>query len=559
MFFLLKIIYFRYIKNGNMLPQQLDGRITYQRSGETFYIPYSFSDVVSTTNAQLRIGDRVKFYIAHLLNNQMPVVSTYYARKVELISSQDSFMSISELAQHLIAQQQQQQPKQVYRGIITTLKDSFGKIEREDLFKETFFHFSEYRGQNANQELRLGLNVEFELQDRHGKEIACNIRMLKDGTVSFDELSGTVYIGRITEPLTKINSGINLNGLSMAGLSSVGTIHSIGRLIYDTNISCNSVNNGESLINLSFTDRDRVSGSGDYTLLEGDFVQFRIASDKRRKTAPMNSNINVYQRATQLTLIEEHSLVENSINTHEHRERGVLVKLYTAKDLLPASSHHHSQLDAKFGAIQCLEQNELVYFSFNEVINYVRFTNNNLGTTYSINEIQLQVGDSLEFSVVKCQKDLVFKNGLKAIRLRQLAKNSVQFEIISTETYSGLVEREAFHSSSSSPFNDNSTGLIRFDFKNGQTSGKNSSSQTIGYSYSEDQVFNTGDKVKFNMSTCLKTKKQTAVNVKLFEAFKEQGIITLVKDQLGFIEIIGAQQKNSKQQKILREIVFNSG
>ena len=418
-----------------MLPQQLDGRITYQRSGETFYIPYSLSDVVATTNSQLRIGDRVKFYIAHLLNNpnqqlQMPVVSTYYARKVELISSPDSFMNINELAQHLLAQQQQ--PKQVYRGIITTLKDSFGKIEREDLFKETFFHFSEYRGQNANQELRLGLNVEFELQDRHGKEIACNIRMLNDGTVSFDELSGTVYIGRITQPLTKINSGINLNGLSMAGLSSVGTIHSIGRLIYDRNTSNSSVNNGESLMELSFTDRDRVGGSGEYTLLEGDFVQFRIASDKRRKTAPMNSNINVYQRATQLTLIEEHSLVENSINTSEHRERGVLVKLYTAKDLLPpASSHHHSQLDAKFGAIQCLEQNELVYFSFNEVINYVRFANNNLGTTYSVNEVQLQVGDSLEFSVVKCQKDLVFKNGLKAIRLRQLAKNSVQFEIIS--------------------------------------------------------------------------------------------------------------------------------
>ena len=104
----------------------------------------------------------------------------------------------------LLHSQPQPQPKQLYRGVITTLKESFGKIEREDLFKETFFHFHEYRGPNPSQELKLGLNVEFELQDRYGKEIACNINMLPDGTVSFDELSQSVFIGRIIQPLTKV-------------------------------------------------------------------------------------------------------------------------------------------------------------------------------------------------------------------------------------------------------------------------------------------------------------------------------------------------------------------
>jgi cold shock CspA family protein len=577
-----------------LLAQQLDGRITYQRSGETFYIPYSLSDVVNT-NVQLRIGDRVKFYIAHLLNNNssnnnllqqqqhLPVVTTYYARKVEVISH-DYNLSINELAQHLLLAQQQQQQfqqqqaKQVYRGIITTLKDSFGKIEREDQFKETFFHFSEYRGPNANQELRLGLNVEFELQDRHGKEIACNIRMLtQQGTLTFDELSTQVYIGRIIQPLTKITNATNLNGINLVSLSGTN-FSSIGRLIYDSNTSNNNNNNsnmnnnGESLVELSFTDRDRCDGAGEYTWLEGDFVQFRIASDKRRKTCkPQQLQLGLYQRATQMTLIEEHSLVENSINTNEHRERGVLVKLYNSKDLLPAAvaaALMENDINVnnninKYGAIQCLEQNDLVYFSLSEVISYVRFSTTSKTTTnYSVNEVKLQVGDSLEFSVAKCQKDFIFKNGLKAIRLRQLAKNSVQFEVVSTETYNGLIEREAINSSNTTD-NSSLTGLIRLDYKNGTSSNKNNNSQTINFNYTNEQSFNIGDKVKFNICTCLKTKKQTAVDLKLVEAFKEQGIITAIvsKDSIGSIELLSLNKNNNnnKQQKIIqREILFKA-
>ncbi len=106
---------------------------------------------------QLKIGDRVRFYIAQAMGNELNVpVGTFYARHVELAhaGSDNSDM--------------QMPPKRFYRGIITTLKESFGKIEREDQFKETFFHFHEYIGQNPNQELKLGLNVEFELQDRYG-------------------------------------------------------------------------------------------------------------------------------------------------------------------------------------------------------------------------------------------------------------------------------------------------------------------------------------------------------------------------------------------------------
>ena len=384
----------------NFASPQLDGRITYQRSGETFYIPYSLNDVVATSPVfvngkssfgQLKTGDRVRFYIAQFLgatnaSNQLPVaVGTYYARQVELIPQQ----------QEEYGYMSKELPKQLYRGIITTLKDSFGKIEREDAFRETFFHFHDYCGQNAMQELKLGLNVEFELQDRHGKEIACNIRMLPDGTVSFDELGRDVYVGRIIQPLTKLAnflSSKHLNGINLNGTQS------LGRLIYDTNVN-------DSLAELMFTERDRCMG--EYTLLEGDFVQFRIATDKRKKLFNNNTQMHKQPRASQLTLIEEYSLVENSVNTGEHREQGVLVKMGTTKELLPAGMDPQQAAALgkfKYGAIKCIEQSELVYFSFDELINYVRFNTTITGTSYTLKEFQLQVGDSLEFSVVKCQK-----------------------------------------------------------------------------------------------------------------------------------------------------------
>jgi len=536
-----------YNGNANYISPQLDGRITYQRSGETFYIPYSLSDVIpsNTNNIQLKVGDRVRFYIAQSLgssNQLLPIpVGTYYARHVELVTQSNQLNFI---------EQNQRQPKQLYRGVITTLKDSFGKIEREDLFKETFFHFTEYRGQNANQELKLGLNVEFELQDRHGKEIACNIKMLPDGTVSFDELSRNVYIGRIIQPLTKIANLVTINK-NMAGIN-LNSMNSIGRLIYD-----NNSNTDDSLAELIFGELDRLPGTCDYTLLEGDFVQFRVATDKRKKNSfSLNSNQQLHrqQRATQLTLIEEHSLVENSINTNEYRERGVLVKVGTAKELLPNVSLEAHQTKFKFGAIKCLEQNELVYFCFDEVINYVKFCTNASSTSYTIREVDIQLGDSLEFTVIKCQKEPIFKNGLKAIRVKLLPKNSVQFEIIGTEIFTGFIDRELITSGNS----EKNHGQIRVDSKNNSAISK---TITFGSGANQDHSssFYFGDKVQFNLATCIKTKKQTAINIKLIESAKEQGYISVLKENYGLIEIVASKnQKHGNKSTLPREIFFQT-
>ena len=59
---------------------------------------------------------------------------------------------------------------QKFEGVVCSMKDSFGFIERADAVKEIFFHYSEYMG-NIN-ELLLGDDVEFEVQTRNVRILA---------------------------------------------------------------------------------------------------------------------------------------------------------------------------------------------------------------------------------------------------------------------------------------------------------------------------------------------------------------------------------------------------
>lgn len=52
-----------------------------------------------------------------------------------------------------------------YRGVICSMKESFGFIERADVVKEIFFHFSETK--LMKEDLKLGDDVEFIIQTRN--------------------------------------------------------------------------------------------------------------------------------------------------------------------------------------------------------------------------------------------------------------------------------------------------------------------------------------------------------------------------------------------------------
>jgi len=54
-----------------------------------------------------------------------------------------------------------------YQGVVCSMKESFGFIERADVVKEIFFHFSEAKLPNGGDELRLGDDVEFNIQTRN--------------------------------------------------------------------------------------------------------------------------------------------------------------------------------------------------------------------------------------------------------------------------------------------------------------------------------------------------------------------------------------------------------
>lgn len=51
-----------------------------------------------------------------------------------------------------------------YHGVVCSMKDNFGFIERADVVKEIFFHFSEAK---TKEELCLGDDVEFIIQTRN--------------------------------------------------------------------------------------------------------------------------------------------------------------------------------------------------------------------------------------------------------------------------------------------------------------------------------------------------------------------------------------------------------
>ena len=120
------------------------------------------------------------------------------------------------------------------------------------------------------------------------------------------------------------------------------------------------------MIEIRFNESDRV---GEFTLLEGDIVQFKVATDKRTK----------YKRAVDVILME-HSLFNNN-NNKEKRECGVIDRILFENN-------------NKYGAIQSIERDELVFFQANEFICLNKRQSS----------INFDIGDCVEFTVVESQK-----------------------------------------------------------------------------------------------------------------------------------------------------------
>ncbi|XP_069489513.1 cold shock domain-containing protein E1 isoform X6 [Ambystoma mexicanum] len=203
-----------------ILPEE---RITGQ---EVFYLTYTPDDVDG--NSHLETGDKINFIID--TNKHTGAVS---ARNIMLLKKKQMRC----------------------QGVVCAMKEAFGFIERGDVVKEIFFHYSEFKGDLDS--LQPGDDVEFTIKDRNGKEVATDVRLLPQGTVIFEDISIEYFEGTVTKVIPKVPSKNQNDPLP-------------GRIKVDFVIPKE----------LPFGDKDAKSK---VTLLEGDHVRFNISTDRRDK------------------------------------------------------------------------------------------------------------------------------------------------------------------------------------------------------------------------------------------------------------------------------------
>lgn len=272
----------------NPAASETTGRISYENRGECFFLPYTKDDVEG--NVELKAGDEVSFQIATNIRGNLGACHIRLENSIHPVK---------------------------YRGVVCSMKESFGFIERADVVKEIFFHFSEAEG--TNLEIRPGDDVEFTIQTRNGKEVACNIIRLPVGSVIFEDVDPTIMKGQVLKPLEQNNP-----------LAAQPSDPLPGRIKYRAA--------DHSEVEVPYGDKDQ---KGDFTLRHGDWVQFMLATDRRDQL----------QRATCISLLDDTFQLSG-----EKREQGVVVQLK----------------ENSFGFIRCVERSVRLFFHFTEVLDTSR-------------------------------------------------------------------------------------------------------------------------------------------------------------------------------------------
>ncbi|XP_071942892.1 cold shock domain-containing protein E1-like isoform X2 [Antedon mediterranea] len=268
-------------RNGGLNGES--GQVTYEMNGECFFLNYMIHDV-QTKDTKLKKEDKVLFNIATDKRD-----GSVRARNMTLL---ESFVA----------------PR--YQGIVCSMKESFGFLERADVVKEIFFHYSEFEG-DIN-ELVLGDDVDYDITVRNDKEVAINIKKLPPGTVVFEEISDESYIGNISKVIPRFSNRRQTEPFP-------------GKLIFET------PDGGKR--ELSYGEKD-VFGS--YTLNEDDTVEFQIATDKR----------DLLQRATSIKL-----MIDTFEAVKEEREMGIVAAIKEG-----------------FGFIKCVNREPRMFFHFSELL-----------------------------------------------------------------------------------------------------------------------------------------------------------------------------------------------
>ncbi|XP_063064743.1 cold shock domain-containing protein E1 isoform X4 [Engraulis encrasicolus] len=275
--------------DGKSAPGQVPtGSVCYERNGEVFYLTYTPEDV--ERNMHLDTGDRVSFYMD--TNKHSPLHPDHSTGAVS--------------ARNIVLVKKKQMRCQ---GVVCATKEAFGFIERGDVVKEIFFHYSEFKGDL--EALQAGDDVEFSIKERNGKEVATDVRLLPQGTVIFEDISIEHFEGTVAKVIPKVPSKNQNDPLP-------------GRIGARINFSDKE---------LPFGEKDTKSK---VTLLDGDHVRFNISVDRRDKL----------ERATNIEI-----LPDTFQFTKEAREMGVIAAMRDG-----------------FGFIKCVDRDARMFFHFSEVL-----------------------------------------------------------------------------------------------------------------------------------------------------------------------------------------------
>ncbi|XP_053210633.1 cold shock domain-containing protein E1-like [Panonychus citri] len=273
-----------------------EGRVAYEHRGECFFLPFTIKDLEDTTQI-VKQNDRVTFLITPDKSGNLR------ARRIALETP----------------------TPERYQGVVCTLKDSFGFIERADVVKEIFFHSSECKDFKS---LTLGDDVEFRVQTRNNKEVAVRVDKLPSGAVVFEDISPETITGRIIKLIERHSNHSSSRQHFTSNSLQSGSASSEpfpGKIVYM---------DGNTEKEISFGDKDV---RGYYTLQVGDTIQFNVVTDRRDKL----------EHATNIEILEE--TFENS---EEAREQGYI-----------------AALKESYGFIKCLNrEGTRIFFRFAELL-----------------------------------------------------------------------------------------------------------------------------------------------------------------------------------------------
>ncbi|XP_053572481.1 cold shock domain-containing protein E1 [Bombina bombina] len=346
--------------------QSPSGSVCYERNGEVFYLTYTPEDVDG--NVQLETGDKISFIIE--TNKHTGAVS---ARNIMLMMKRKQMRC---------------------QGVVCAMKEAFGFIERGDVVKEIFFHYSEFKGDL--EALQPGDDVEFTIKDRNGKEVATDVRLLPQRTVIFEDISIEHFEGTVTKVIPKVPNKNQNDPLP-------------GRIKVDFVIPKE----------LPFGDKDTKSK---VTLLEGDRVRFNISTDRRDKL----------ERATNIEV-----LPDTFQYTDESREMDVSAQRNHAiriKKLPKGTVSFHTQSDHRFVGIvekeaistntKSSSPNKGKEKECEEGIISYEDCGIRLTVSYHLKDIEgssaPQLGDKVEFSICEAKRT----GQQSAVSMKVLGRNS---------------------------------------------------------------------------------------------------------------------------------------